>query len=194
LSGSDLEALIELYIAYFNRAPDAIGLNFWGTAFSNGTTLGEMATLFIDQDETRETYPADTSNTDFVTAVYDNVLGRIPDQAGFDFWVDMLNRSEETSITRDQFILEVLRGVAEGSSDREYLDNKVDVGAYFGIHRGRSNEDNASLAMALYDGSQSGIDQAISAIDEFYQNILGENSSDDFIWQIVGVMDNPFDV
>ncbi|WP_129590299.1 M10 family metallopeptidase C-terminal domain-containing protein, partial [Roseovarius nitratireducens] len=62
LSEPEFESLIEIYIAYFNRAPDAVGLNFWGTAFANGTTLEDMATLFIDQDETLAAYPTGTSN------------------------------------------------------------------------------------------------------------------------------------
>jgi len=84
LSEADLLNFVELYIAYFNRAPDAIGLNFWGTAYANGTTLEEMATLFIDQDETRATYGEDLNNAGFATAVYGNVLGRVADQLGFD--------------------------------------------------------------------------------------------------------------
>ncbi|WP_281993538.1 DUF4214 domain-containing protein, partial [Sulfitobacter geojensis] len=190
-SASDFESFIELYIAYFNRSPDAVGLNFWGTAFASGTTLENMATLFVDQDETRATYPGGTSNTDFVTAVYDNVLGRIPDQAGFNFWIDMLNRSEATGVTRDQFILDVLRGVVEGSADRAYLDSKVDIGAYFAVHRGMSDVENASAAMALFDGSQGSIDQAVAAIDGFYQDALDPNNGE-FLMQVVGVLDSPF--
>ena len=30
LAPVNFESFIELYIAYFNRAPDAVGLNFWG--------------------------------------------------------------------------------------------------------------------------------------------------------------------
>lgn len=191
LSSSDFESFIELYIAYFNRSPDAIGLNFWGTAFANGTTLEQMATLFIDQDETRATYPEGTSNTDFVTAVYDNVLGRIPDQAGFNFWIDMLNRSEETGVTRDQFILEVLRGVQDGSPDRAYLDSKVDIGAYYAVHRGMSDPENAAAAMALFAGTQASIDDAVAAIDGFYQDAL-DPINGEFLMQVVGVLDNPF--
>lgn len=193
LSQTDFESFIELYIAYFNRSPDALGLNFWGTAFADGTTLEQMASLFVDQDETRETYPDGTSNTDFVTSVYDNVLGRIPDQAGFNFWIDMLNRSEVTGVTRDQFILEVLRGVPDGSSDRAFLDNKVDIGAYFAVHRGMSDVNNASASMALYDGSRASIDQAMAAIDSFYQEALDANNGE-FLMQVVGVLDNPFAV
>lgn len=191
VSANDFESFIELYIAYFNRSPDAIGLNFWGTAFANGTSLEQMATLFVDQDETRTTYPDSTSSTDFVTAVYENVLGRIPDQAGFNFWIDMLNRSEETGVSRDQFILDVLRGVQAGSSDRAFLDSKVDIGAYFAVHRGMSDVDNASAAMALFDGSQASVDQAVAAIDGFYQDALDPNNGE-FLMHVVGVLDNPF--
>lgn len=191
LTAQDFESFIEFYIAYFNRAPDAVGLNFWGTAFANGTTLEEMATYFIDQDETGATYPDGTSNIDFVTAVYDNVLGRIPDQDGFNFWVDMLNRSEETGVTRDQFILEVLRGVQDGSPDRSYLDTKVDIGAYFSVYRGMSDTSNAADAMALFDGSHGSVNDAVAAIDGYYQDALDPNNGE-FLMQVVGVLDNPF--
>lgn len=191
LAAQDFEAFIELYIAYFNRAPDAVGLNFWGTAFANGVSLEQMADMFMFQIETRETYPPETSNVGFATTVYLNVLGRTPDQAGFDFWVDMLNRSEETGVTRDLFILEVLRGVQDGSADRAYLDTKVDIGAYFAVHRGMSDTDNASAAMALFDGSQGSVNDAVAAIDGYYQDAL-DPLNGEFLMQVVGVLDNPF--
>ncbi len=190
LSAEEFESFIELYIAYFNRAPDAIGLNFWGTAFADGTSLEDIATLFADQPETVEAYPDGTSNEDFVTTVYNNVLGRIPDQAGFDFWVDKLNRSDVTGVTRDQFILDALGGVEEGSADRAYLDDKVDIGAYFAVTNGMSDVDNASAAMDLFNGSESSRDDAVAAIDGYYQDALDPNSGE-FLMPVVGVLDNP---
>ena len=200
LSPEDFESFIELYIAYFNRAPDAIGLNFWGTAFANGTTLEQMASLFIDQDETRATYPEGTSNTDFATSVYTNVLGRTPDQAGFDFWVGLLDSG---GVSRDQFILEVLRGAKselkpeEGQDfvdqqllDRAFLENKVDIGAYFAVHRGMSDVSNATEVMALFDGSQDSIAQAFAAIDADYQAALDPELGE-FLVQVIGVLDPP---
>lgn len=200
LSAQDFESFIELYIAYFNRAPDAIGLNFWGTAFANGTSLEAMASLFIDQVETRATYPEGTSNTEFATSVYNNVLGRTPDQSGIDFWVGALN---DGLVSRDQFILEVLRGAKselkpeEGQAfvdqqllDRAYLENKVDVGAYFAVHRGMSNVDNAREAMALFDGTQDSIAQAFAAIDTQYQTALDPELGE-FLVQVIGVLDAP---
>jgi hypothetical protein len=191
LNEADFKGFIELYIAYFNRAPDAIGLNFWGTAYAKGTSMVEMAALFAPQDETLATYPDGTSNTEFATAVYNNVLGRTPDKAGFDFWVDMLNRSEETGVTRDQFILEVLRGVQDGSPDRDYLDIKVDVGAYFAVHKGMSDTGNASAAMLLYDGTDESIQTVKDAIDAYHLEAL-DPINGEFLMPLVGVLDSPF--
>ncbi|WP_419723602.1 DUF4214 domain-containing protein [Sulfitobacter dubius] len=188
LSEQEFESFIGLYIAYFDRAPDAIGLNFWGTAFANGTTFEEIAKLFMDQDETRNAYPESLSNTDFATAVYHNVLGRVPDQSGLDFWVGVLNSGAQG---RDHFILSVLEGVQGGSPDRAYLDSKIDVGAYYAVHKGMSDAVDAAAVMALFDGSQSSIDRAVAAIDADYAEAL-DPTSGEFLMPIVGVLDNPF--
>lgn len=187
----ELESFTELYIALFNRAPDALGLNFWGTAFANGTTLREMTTLFFDQDETRALYPETFSNAEFVERVYENVLGRIYDQDGFDFWVPVLD-DDSNEIGRDTFIFEFLRGVKPNTQDEVFLQTKVDLGAYFAVHRGMSDVDNASAAMVLFDGTQNGVDQSVAAIDSFYQQAL-DPTTGEFLMQIVGVLDNQFD-
>ncbi len=200
LDQADLESFIELYIAYFNRAPDAIGLNFWGTAFATGTTLEEMATLFGPQDETLATYPPGTTNETFAVSVYNNVLGRTPDQAGIDFWVGQLDQG---NVSRDQFILNVLQGaksdlkpelgqdfVDQQLADRGYLENKIYVGAYFAVHKGMSDVDNAVAAMALFDGTQSSIESAVSAIDGFHGTALDPENGE-FLMPLIGVLDDP---
>jgi hypothetical protein len=202
LSEAELESFIELYIAYFNRAPDAVGLSFWGTAYATGTTLSEMAALFVEQPETQATYAPDLSNADFATAVYDNVLGRIPDQDGFDFWVGNLDTG---SVGQDQFILSVLDGakaspppgatqdfIEQQQLDRAYLATKTDLGALYAVHRGMSVVAEASDAMALFDGSQDSITAAVAAIDQYYAAAVdAENGT--FLMPLVGVLDNPFD-
>ncbi|UWR12343.1 tandem-95 repeat protein [Sulfitobacter mediterraneus] len=203
LDPAELESFIELYIAYFNRAPDAIGLNFWGTAFATGTTLEEMATLFGPQDETLATYPPGTTNETFAVSVYNNVLGRTPDQAGIDFWVGQLDQG---NVSRDQFILNVLQGaksdlkpelgqdfVDQQLADRGYLENKIYVGAYFAVHKGMSDVDNAVAAMALFDGSESGISDAVNAIDGYHSAAL-DPADGEFLMPLVGVLDDPFSV
>lgn len=201
LNATQLQSFIELYIAYFNRAPDAVGLNFWGTAFANGNTLEQAATQFIDQPETRATYAADLSNDAFATAVYNNVLGRAADQAGFDFWVGVLNNG---SVGRDQFILSVLNGakaappagatpefVAQQQADQAYLSNKTDIGTYFAVNRGMSNVDNARTVMQTFDGSQASIQQAITATDGFFNTAMA-GTGGEFLMQVTGIIDDPF--
>ncbi|MDF3415947.1 DUF4214 domain-containing protein [Sulfitobacter sp. M57] len=200
LTADQIESFVEFYIAYFNRAPDAVGLNFWGTAFANGTTLEQMASLFIDQPETRATYPSSMSNADFATTVYDNVLGRVADQGGFDFWVGVL---DDGSVGRDQFIREILAGVraeppqgaspafiAQQQADENFLESKVDIGAYFAIHKGMSDVSDASAAMALFDGSAASLNRAVDAIDDYHQDALGADGG--FLLPLVGVLDDPF--
>ncbi|MGC1505563.1 MAG: DUF4214 domain-containing protein [Sulfitobacter sp.] len=199
LSSDELKSFIELYIAYFNRAPDAVGLGFWGTAFANGTTLQQTAALFIDQNETRATYPDTLANTEFATAVYSNVLGRVADQAGFDFWVNVLNTG---SVSRDQFILEILNGakaapptdadqafIDQQVIDQKYLSDKIDLGAHFAVTYGMSNVANASSAMALFDGSQASLNAAVAAIDNFYTAAL-DPITGEFLMPLVGVIDS----
>jgi hypothetical protein len=202
LTEDQMHSFVELYIAYFNRAPDAVGLNFWGTAFSTGTTLEQMATLFIDQDETRATYDASLSNADFVTAVYANVLGRVGDQAGIDFWLGNL---ENGSVGRDQFILGVLEGAkspidnataeqaAQQAVDQKYLSDKTDIGAHFAITKGLSTVSEASAALALFDGTQASITNAVSAIDEYFATASAADSGQ-FLMPLVGVLDDSFEM
>ncbi len=202
LSATALESFIELYIAYFNRAPDATGLWFWGNAFANGVvSLEQAATFFIDQDETRATYPSGLGNTEFAVEVYNNVLGRTPDQDGLDFWINALDSG---GVTRDQFILEVLRGakaepnqelgqdfVDQQLADRAYLATKTDIGALYAVHYGMSDPANASAAMSLYDGTPAGVDDAVAQIETFYAAALDPQNGA-FLLPLVGVLDNPF--
>ena len=182
------ESFVEMYIAYFNRAPDAIGLSFWATAYAKGMSLEAIANEFANQPETLATYPADASNIKFVSDVYENVLGRAPDIDGLRFWSDALN---EGGIGRGAFIMEMLNGVEDGSPDRAYLDQKTDLGALFAVHRGMSNTDDAAQIMALYDGSEASVQNAVDAVDALY-NAATSGENGDFLMPLVGVMDDPF--
>ncbi|MFK7837697.1 MAG: DUF4214 domain-containing protein [Sulfitobacter sp.] len=204
LSAEDINTFVELYIAYFNRAPDAVGLNFWGTAFATGTSLDDIAALFLDQDETRATYPSDTSNLEFATQVYQNVLGRTPDEGGLAFWQGQLDSG---NVSQGTFILEVLKGakadLPAGSAqadidlqlaDRGYLASKTDIGTYFAVIKGLSDVTDASDAMQLFvRGSDTSIQEAIAKIDAEYGAALADGSGE-LVMQLVGVADDPFAV
>ena len=169
--------------------------------FNNGYTLAQLANGFIDQDETRAAYPESLSNEDFATVVYGNVLGRIPDQVGFDFWVGALDSG---GVSRDQFILSVLGGakvdppvdatqefIDQQILDRAYLETKTDIGAYFAVHKGMSDVDNATAAMGFFNGTAPSVISVIDAIDGFYADALDPENGE-FLMQLVGVLDDPF--
>lgn len=78
-----------LYDTVFDRAPDDAGLRFWTTALRNGTDLDDVAGLFVQSPEFRDTY-GDVGQGEFVTLLYRNVLDREPDAAGQAFWTNAL--------------------------------------------------------------------------------------------------------
>ncbi len=133
ISAENLTTLTELYIAYFNRAADALGLSFWATAFQkNGFSFEDIADLFFTQPETVALY-SDVSDGDFVQAVYNNVLGRDADQAGFDFWTGQLATG---NITESGFILDLL---AEAHGAGSPFDLYRSQDRYRTLVRGRNN-------------------------------------------------------
>ena len=202
LSAAEIETIVELYIAYFNRAPDAEGLNFWGSAYANGVSLEQIATLILGDTETQQTYPDTLSTLDFVTQVYNNVLGRTPDQGGLEFWANVLDSGGRT---RDNFILSVLQGAkADPDSsasqefidlqlgDRAYLSDKTDIGTYFAVIRGLSDVTEADSVMDLFiRGDQSSINAAFEATNAIYNAALAADGGD-FLIQLVGIVDDPF--
>ena len=79
-----------LYWAFFKRLPDAGGFTYWLTKNSTGTNLNTIANFFAQSSEFQNTY-GNTSNSAYVTLVYNNVLDRSPDAGGLSYWVAQLD-------------------------------------------------------------------------------------------------------
>lgn len=77
--------VLRLYYAFFNRAPDPSGARYWLEQHDNGLSLDDIAFWFSQGVEFQRNYDG-TSNEQFVTRVYQNVLGRAPDTSGFNYW------------------------------------------------------------------------------------------------------------
>jgi len=83
-----------VYKAAFARDPmsgDQAGLGYWIAQIDSGMDMVEVAARFIDSPEFRTLYGQNPSNADFLTKVYTNVLGRTPDQGGYNWWLNELN-------------------------------------------------------------------------------------------------------
>ncbi len=83
-----------LYQAAFDRTPDQDGLEYWIDERDGGSTMTQIANNFILSDEFQDLYgdPDTVSNEAFLTLVYQNVLNRTPDQAGYAYWIAELER------------------------------------------------------------------------------------------------------
>ena len=75
-----------LYRAAVDRKPDAAGLGYWIHQMEHGASLQEVARAFMADSEFRTLYGSALSDTGFITALYDNVLHRAPDEAGLAWW------------------------------------------------------------------------------------------------------------
>lgn len=87
-----------LYQAAFDRTPDGAGLKYWINALDAGTVkLADMATLFVGSKEFSDMYGAAPSNATFLSKLYNNILHRAPDAAGYAYWLDVLDKKQATA-------------------------------------------------------------------------------------------------
>jgi hypothetical protein len=81
-----------LYQAAFDRAPDADGLGYWIKMMDNGQTLQQVAAGFVASQEFASLYGANVSDSQFVNALYQNVLHRAGETAGYNYWMEALEQ------------------------------------------------------------------------------------------------------
>lgn len=87
-----------VYQAAFGRTPDIGGLSFWTKQLDDGKIDAfSMAAGFINTPEFETLYGSRQPSTDvFLTKIYQNVLGRLADEGGYNFWGSELNSGART--------------------------------------------------------------------------------------------------
>ena len=108
----DVLSVMRIYQVVLGRVPDSGGLDFWVQVFrdmqeanpglSYGDALVASIRDWLTSPEFTTTYGNNPTDEEFVALLYINVLGRQPDQAGFDFWVNELANG---IITREQLVI-----------------------------------------------------------------------------------------
>ena len=94
------ETVGSLYEAMFDRGADAGGLRFWTDSVLDGTNSElSVATFFT---KAQEGSVAELTNAQFVTRMYEYGLDRTPDQAGYTYWLNLLNNQQ---VTRGEVLL-----------------------------------------------------------------------------------------
>ncbi|HEX7133267.1 MAG TPA: DUF4214 domain-containing protein [Iamia sp.] len=120
--------VVRLYQAYFLRAPDTAGYDYWVGRRRAGVSLSEISRAFASSAEFRTLYGSLTDRQ-FVDRVYLNVLGRPGDATGVTYWTGQL-----ASGARDRG--QVMTGFSESPEYRERTSLQVETIMLFRASRG----------------------------------------------------------
>lgn len=168
----NITKIMELYTAYFNRAADKEGVDYWANEMNiNAWTLDDVANSFAQQTEYAALYAGKT-NSEIVELVYTNVLNREADADGAAYWKDELDSG---AVIVSQFIqavvnaaTEIVNGVYKHPTDAAIVNNKTIVSQY--AYDTNSNSTDISLAevtedKASQEPAKSQIDAANHVLD-----------------------------
>ena len=176
IAAAQVTRLEELYVAFFNRIPDADGMEYWINQHKSGLSINQIAEAFYNAgvfyaDLTG--FSSSMSNADFVNVVYRNVLGRSEgaDADGLAFWSGALARGEATHGSLVSAILDsahTFKGNATWGWVADLLDNKIEVAKQVAVDWGlnyNTPEDSISNGMAIAAAvTPSDISEAISLV------------------------------
>jgi sugar lactone lactonase YvrE len=140
-----LRQLAELYVAFFNRIPDADGMAYWIGQIRNGMSNDQLANQFYNAAilySEQTGYSKDMTNADFVKTIYKNVLGRSGPSAPGDDEVNYWVKELESGKTKSFLVLTMLNSAHTFKGDATWgwvpqlLENKVNVGLLFSVQQG----------------------------------------------------------
>jgi hypothetical protein len=160
ISADRLKSLIELYIAFFNRVPDADGMSYWIDQIAAGMTNSQLANNFYTaaiQYSDVTGYSPNLSNVDFVKIIYKNVLGRsgatAPPDEDVNYWAGELSSGRSS---KGNLVDTMLNSAHSYQGDPQWgwvpqlLDNKVIVGRYFALEQALNyNTDELSISKGI---------------------------------------------
>jgi hypothetical protein len=178
ISNSDLAKLIDLYVAYFNRVPEASGLGYWINELASGRTMSSISEQFYAagiQYSDVTGYSDGMPLSDFIKVIYANVLGRTGDTAppdsDVDYWLDQV---ESGAVSREGLVARFLNDARLFYDNPEFgwvprlLDQKVEFGKLHAVTYGLDYNDSAtaiettvSLAAAV---TPSGYAEAVALV------------------------------
>jgi hypothetical protein len=171
------------YRRYLGRVPDAAGLAGWVTAMQNGLSDERLEAGFIGSDEYIAIHGG--KGIGWVTGLYQDLLGRAPDAAGLQNWLDQLAVGVDPAQVAFGFAASVEREAMRIQNDyqtflgRSASPNEINswVSEFL---RGASNENVVAgfLASAEYYASANkGNVHRVDWIGSLYRDALGRQPS-----------------
>lgn len=158
LPGAAVLRLEELYVAFFNRVPDADGLEYWIKQYRDGQSINQIAESFFNAGKAFTSltgYSDSMTEEDFVNLVYRNVLGRKDgaDAEGLKFWSTQLRAKQETHGSLVSAILDsahTFKNRSDYGYVADFLDNKGVVSHYAAVQQGINyNTSDLSISQGM---------------------------------------------
>ncbi|MCU7836159.1 MAG: DUF4214 domain-containing protein [gamma proteobacterium symbiont of Taylorina sp.] len=152
-SDSSIAMIQKFYVAYYGRAGDPAGLEYWGQVLdieiANGGDMDEIIANFGNSDEYTNGIGAGTTEEQ-VTTLYQQMFNRDPDAEGLAFYVDQIDAGTLS-------LGEAAIAIADGAtgSDATSLTNKVTSAQYY--------SDQITATGATYTSDDIAAAQAILA-------------------------------
>ncbi|MHA6645120.1 DUF4214 domain-containing protein [Mesorhizobium sp. A623] len=182
---SNAELVAQVYIGFYDRAPDPVGLQYWIGRLEAGVSIQGIGDSFAASPEASDTYPFFEfpdllSQNDFLAEVYQNVFGRAIDADGLNYYSARMTAGESAG----SVVASILGNAStnEGSPDQTYLQNKVDAGIHWSTEaattnanvyqeNGRLTDSASGSAHAILDGitaDPATVDAANTASDAYF--------------------------
>ena len=187
LPADQILKVVDLYTAGLNRAPDAVGLDYWAARLADGASIGDIAKAFFSSAEAAPIYGTTNSTSVFVNLAYNTALGRAPDAATAAFWINELNTGH---IQRSDFVTSLIAGVrgpGGNAADAQYIANKEVVGGHFALTQGLNNATWARTVESAVNGTASTVTAANAQTDAFAV-VAATPATSELVVQITGIV------
>jgi len=193
---SDVEAFVtRFYQQCLSREPDTDGLDNWVASLANGYQSGaDLAESFIFSEEFQN---RNTSDSEFVTILYNAFFDREPDTSGYNNWMDQLADDTSRASVLDGFtsaqefitLCENYGITASSSSSSNDTPVQEFVTRFYQqcLSREPDTDGLDNWVASLANGYQSGADLAESFI--FSEEFQNRNTSDS---EFVTILYNAF--
>jgi hypothetical protein len=113
--------LQELYIAYFGRAADPTGLDYW---IEKGTTTSAFAATQHAQPEFKDVYGSLSTEAQ-VNQIYKNLFDRSADATGLTYWTQQINLGNLELAEIAVHLIWAAKNNSGSESDKTALSNKT---------------------------------------------------------------------
>lgn len=174
----DVRLVTQAYEQYVGRSPDAAGLSYWVIRMESGLTDGQLTAALISSPEYVQTHGG--SDSLWIGAMYQDLLGRSADLAGLQHWLTAL----DSGVNR----YEVALGIAT-SAEHEAMVVANDYFTYLGraaspadidywvgqFEQGTQNEDVVAGFLAspeYFSDASKGQGTAVGWLGSVYQDLF----------------------